>query len=111
MGGCGCDNKGGNSSPSFKLLGGRRRSRRRSSKKVSSRRKIKKSKKNVRRRRRTFRRRRRRMRGGINADVLGDQATNTAHFTSKLLATPFVPPATWEQPANQSHGPGNEYVT
>jgi hypothetical protein len=51
------------------------------------------------------------MRGGINADVLGDQATNTTHFTSKLLGMPFVPPATWEQPANQSHGPGNEYVT
>lgn len=107
MGGCPCANKGGDSG-SFKLMGGRRRSRRRVSKKAS-RRRFKKSKKNIRRRRRVSRRRK--MRGGVNSDLLGDQATNAAHFTSKLIGTPFTPSTVWDQPANYSHGPGNEYLT
>ena len=107
MGGCPCANKGGDSG-SFKLIGGRRRSRRRASKK-SSRRRLKKSRKNIRRRRRTSRRRK--MRGGVNSDILGDQATSVANLTSKMLVTPFTPSTVWDQPANYSHGPGNQYLT
>ena len=107
MGGCPCANKGGDSG-SFKIMGGRRRSRRRASKK-SSRRRLKKSRKNIRRRRRTSRRRK--MRGGVNSDILGDQATSVANLTSKMLGTPFTPSTTWDQPANYSYGPGNQYLT
>jgi hypothetical protein len=89
-------------------MGGRRRSRRRASKK-SSRRRLKKSRKNIRRRRRTSRRRK--MRGGVNSDILGDQSTSVANITSKMLGTPFTPSTTWDQPANYSHGPGNQYLT
>ena len=51
------------------------------------------------------------MRGGVNSDILGDQATSVANITSKMLGTPFTPSTVWDQPANYSHGPGNEYLT
>ena len=110
MAGCNCGSAPNSGASGFLIAGGKRskrrtkNTRRRSNKnrtKQMRKRKGRKGKKS---------RKRRVMKGGLNSDLLGDQTTNPVYFASKMVGTPFIPPLTWQQPADIHYGPGNKYL-